>query len=65
MKTGFNTGLAKVEFIAPQRHLWLIKVWFYASIRQLTDDENCHLRQARNRYTQPYGNHANIKLLES
>jgi hypothetical protein len=29
--------------------MWLIKVWFSASIRQLADGENRHLRQARNR----------------
>jgi len=27
-----NTGLAKWQFRAPQTHLWLIKVWFSASI---------------------------------
>ena len=39
----------KWRFSAPQTHLWLMKVWFSASIPKLRDGENRHLRQARKR----------------
>jgi hypothetical protein len=48
-----NTGLAKVAVqcssATAETHLWLIKIWFSASIRQLADGENRHLLQAPNR----------------
>ena len=47
-----NTGLAKVAVQCsadPARAGWLIKVWLSASIPQVRDGENRHLRQARNR----------------